>query len=190
MRRASDQWPEEKVERLKQLWADGWSASQIAAELGGFQRCADGGRSAVLGKSFRLGLAQRATSFRSPRPRRVPTPHGLGKRIQARKNGHHVQPPTPLPAVDVVDSEIPLSQRKTLIGLENHHCRWPVGDPGEDGFFFCGDPSANAAAGRPYCAAHAKRARGNGAIELSDAERLRRAMQGKKNHVSAKERAA
>ena len=49
-------WTEERVELLKKLWADGLSASQIAAELGGITR------NAVIGKVHRLGLSGRAKS--------------------------------------------------------------------------------------------------------------------------------
>lgn len=49
-------WTEERVELLTKLWKDGWSASKIAAKLGGFEHTGDGGRSAVLGKVSRLKL--------------------------------------------------------------------------------------------------------------------------------------
>ena len=59
-------WNDERVELLKKLWADGLSASQIAAELGGVTR------NAVIGKVHRLGLSGRAKSPSSgiPRPRK------------------------------------------------------------------------------------------------------------------------
>ena len=52
----------------KKFWADGLaaSASEVAKKLGGFEHCDDGGRSAVLGKIHRLGLAPRAKT--PPRP--------------------------------------------------------------------------------------------------------------------------
>lgn len=57
------------------------------------------------------------------------------------------------------DAEIPVEQRKQLVELENHHCRFPVGDPCErDTFFFCGHPSADLIGGSPYCRGHALRA--------------------------------
>jgi GcrA cell cycle regulator len=40
---------------------------------------------------------------------------------------------------------------KTLLDLEHHDCRWPIGEPRSDDFHFCGEPQA---AGRPYCAHH------------------------------------
>jgi GcrA cell cycle regulator len=58
------------------------------------------------------------------------------------------------------DADIPLAQRRTLLTLENQHCRWPVGEVGEPDFFFCGHPSADVLDGRPYCAWHAMRASG------------------------------
>ena len=67
-------WTDERVESLKKLWADGLSASQIAAELGGVTR------NAVIGKVHRLGLAGRAKapSSAAPRPRKARVhPHML-----------------------------------------------------------------------------------------------------------------
>ena len=63
-------WTDERVELLKKLWADGLSASQIAAELGGITR------NAVIGKVHRLGLSGRAksSSSASPRPRKPRSP--------------------------------------------------------------------------------------------------------------------
>ena len=42
-------WTEERIERLKKMWHDGATASQIADELGGVSR------NAVIGKAHRLG---------------------------------------------------------------------------------------------------------------------------------------
>jgi GcrA cell cycle regulator len=46
-------WTEERIERLKSMWAGGATASQIADELGGVSR------NAVIGKAHRLGLEAR-----------------------------------------------------------------------------------------------------------------------------------
>ena len=60
-------WTDERVELLKKLWADGLSASRIAAELGGITR------NAVIGKVHRLGLSGRAKTPSSSvsRPRKA-----------------------------------------------------------------------------------------------------------------------
>ena len=47
-------WTDERVEKLKKLWSEGLSASQIAAQLGGVSR------NAVIGKVHRLSLPGRA----------------------------------------------------------------------------------------------------------------------------------
>ena len=46
-------WTEERIERLKSMWTEGATASQIAEELGGVSR------NAVIGKAHRLGLESR-----------------------------------------------------------------------------------------------------------------------------------
>ena len=46
-------WTDERIERLKELWSQGMTASQIADELGGVSR------NAVIGKAHRLGLQSR-----------------------------------------------------------------------------------------------------------------------------------
>ena len=54
-------WTDERVEKLKELWAEGMSASQIAKSLGGVTR------NAVIGKVHRLGLSNRGTGAAPPR---------------------------------------------------------------------------------------------------------------------------
>src|SRR6478672_10263594 len=46
-------WTDERIDRLKELWSQGITASQIADELGGVSR------NAVIGKAHRLGLQSR-----------------------------------------------------------------------------------------------------------------------------------
>ncbi len=46
-------WTDERIERLKELWTKGMTASQIAEELGGVSR------NAVIGKAHRLDLQSR-----------------------------------------------------------------------------------------------------------------------------------
>jgi GcrA cell cycle regulator len=142
-------WTEPRVALLKALWADGLSAGQIAAELGGITR------SAVLGKVHRLGLEGRARVARPPRPkaqrprvqRMVSVIRDRGRRLM------EIVAPLPLPASD--DAQIPIAQRVSLLQLDGTTCRWPVGDPGTAEFFFCGAAPAEACV---YCAAHARRA--------------------------------
>src|SRR5882757_2444911 len=146
-------WTDERVETLKKLWADGLSASQIAAELGGITR------NAVIGKVHRLGLSGRSKSPSSaaPRPRkarphsqhmlRVSRPAVRGNTALAHSSYElDVEP-------ERVEVVIPLGQRRTLLELTEETCRWPIGDPGDADFFFCGGQSA---AGLPYCSHHCR----------------------------------
>ncbi len=73
-------WTEERIERLKKMWHDGATASQIADELGGVSR------NAVIGKAHRLGLEQRPSPVKPGEEKEhkaAPTPAAAPK--QARK---------------------------------------------------------------------------------------------------------
>jgi GcrA cell cycle regulator len=61
-------WTEERIERLKKMWHDGATASQIADELGGVSR------NAVIGKAHRLGLEQRPSPVKSGEEKEVKKP--------------------------------------------------------------------------------------------------------------------
>jgi GcrA cell cycle regulator len=146
-------WTDERIETLKKLWADGLSASQIAAELGGVTR------NAVIGKVHRLGLSGRAKSPTSAAPRpRKPRSHGHVLRVpRSAVRGNNA-----LAAAyevefesepELVDNIIPLGQRRSLLELTEETCRWPIGDPGQADFFFCGGHTVS---GLPYCAYHSR----------------------------------
>lgn len=137
-------WTEDRTAMLRTLWADGLSASQIAGELGGVTR------SGVLGKVHRLDLAGRIASSGTRRSRKSRAPGTTRKRApKLIAEGPQV---LPLPAED--PSVIPLAQRKTILELENHHCHFPYGDPGNADFFYCGAAGADTRGGRPYCPGH------------------------------------
>ncbi len=147
-------WTTERVERLKWCWADGWAASAIAADLGGVTR------NAVLGKVDRLDLPAREKDTRN-RPRskkRNLVPKLQGKRLRIVPNGvgHVIHEVTYIdePLLSSVDDQdIPPEQRRTLLELTNETCRWPCGDPGTQGFFFCGGQTAPSL---PYCKFHCR----------------------------------
>jgi GcrA cell cycle regulator len=56
----------------------------------------------------------------------------------------------PSPVEELV---IPLAERATIMTLKEHMCRWPIGDPVESDFHFCG---RKASQGVPYCEHHAR----------------------------------
>ena len=53
-------WTDERVEKLRELWDKGLSASQIAKELGEGVT-----RNAVIGKAHRMGLASRPSPVKT-----------------------------------------------------------------------------------------------------------------------------
>jgi GcrA cell cycle regulator len=145
-------WTDERVELLKKLWADGLSASQIAAELGGITR------NAVIGKVHRLGLSGRAksTSNGTPRPRKARAPslirigRGAIRGNTALAHAYEIEAEA---EPEPIDNVIPIGQRRTILELNEHTCHWPVGDPGSTEFFFCG---GNTVSSLPYCAYHSR----------------------------------
>ncbi len=50
---------------------------------------------------------------------------------------------------------IPEDQRIGLLGLSEQTCKWPIGDPLNKDFYFCGQHSLD---GKPYCDFHSRRA--------------------------------
>ena len=147
-------WTDDRVELLKKLWADGLSASQIAGELGGITR------NAVIGKVHRLGLSGRAKAPSSSVPRqrkpraptmfRAPRPMMRGNTALAHQPTYDYEPEAELQPIENI---IPIGQRCSLLELDQEKCHWPIGDPGQPDFFFCGGKTN---AGTPYCGYHGR----------------------------------
>ena len=142
-------WTDERIDRLKSLWMQGMTASQIAEELGGVSR------NAVIGKIHRLGLspgrrpAALARQMRTS-PARV---QGPPTRITRIFQAIATQAPSPLAAKTVEAPPVESSQRCSLLELAGGRCRWPISDPGKDDFGFCGNESIG---GFSYCVGHAR----------------------------------
>lgn len=145
-------WTDERVELLKKLWAEGLSASQIAAELGGVTR------NAVIGKVHRLSLSGRAKPSggavrtnrpKAPRPPRPSRPESIGntalKVISVQQPRRAV-----VPIEDVV---VPIPLRATILTLSDRTCKWPIGDPADEAFCFCGHLPRGSS---PYCEYHSR----------------------------------
>ncbi|CAN7191819.1 GcrA family cell cycle regulator [Rhizobium sp. LjRoot30] len=156
-------WTDERVEKLKKLWSEGLSASQIAAQLGGVSR------NAVIGKVHRLNLPGRAKAGSAPAsartPKRTPTaPRApsftprVATRTVARPAGAtmvheemEVEGVEETRYVSKSNVVVPISRRLGLTELTERTCKWPVGDPLKDDFHFCGGESPDSS---PYCTYH------------------------------------
>lgn len=151
-------WTDERVEELKKLWAEGLSASQIATRMGGVTR------NAVIGKVHRLGLSGRGRPTRTARPKTVKQKPSMprGPRTALPTMGatalkadvDQAAAPEPEaksePAIREVD--ISSGERCTVLTLTEKTCKWPIGDPGDSAFHFCGGRSEPS---MPYCKKHA-----------------------------------
>ena len=172
-------WTDERVALLKKLWMEGLSASQIAAELSGGVT-----RNAVIGKVHRLKLSARAKPAsvapraKAPRPSAPRRPSSSGPRgtasvaasaVSQRRTG---AAPTLGATALKIDAEmdmdlavettakvaelfIPVEERISLLQLTEKTCKWPIGDPMNSEFHFCGRDSEE---GKPYCEFHSRRA--------------------------------
>lgn len=141
-------WNDERVELLKKLWADGLSASQIAAQLGGVTR------NAVIGKVHRLGLSGRAKTPSSTVPR-VRKQRAASMRPRMRYNGNAALAPQYEVEADLdpLANIVPMGPRVSITQLTDATCRWPIGDPGAEDFCYCGSQTKQEL---PYCHYHAR----------------------------------
>lgn len=133
-------WSDDRVEQLKAMWADGQTCSQIARQI------PDATRSAVIGKVHRLGLAgreqpqrERVHAMHTPKAKTAPPPVPMQR------------PPMPLEPPLLLES----GTFVTLETVSDRTCRWPIGDPQDRSFHFCGNAPK---AGKPYCEGHCKNA--------------------------------
>ena len=144
-------WTDERVEELKKLWSEGLSASQIAKQLGGVTR------NAVIGKVHRLGLSGRATPSRPARrpakPSRPRTTTAIAEPVRAVRPAPSL--PTAVPSAPVEPAVLPSGEFATVLTLKDSMCKWPIGDPAQASFRFCGRKTT---ASHAYCDAHANMA--------------------------------
>ena len=168
-------WTDERVEVLKKLWIEGKSASFIAKKLGGVTR------NAVIGKVHRLGLSNRTsgTLGKSKNKEKLPlkdkqeikkTKDEVNKKIDLAKTLTKPiprpkliitagQPLPPQPSANEISPEAlanvkeveKTAKKLTVMELTERTCKWPVGDPATEDFWFCGLPTQP---GKPYCEAH------------------------------------
>ena len=147
----------DRVERLKQMWAEGYSGTIIAQRLGGGLT-----RNAVIGKAFRLKLAPRTTSnwqtprwqsgVKRPRKPRLKPKMNQSSGASALKQAFLAEPYVP-----PVRPVIPREEWVMFEQLQDHHCRFPVNDAKDKNpdleQAYCGRAKVT---GLPYCADHAR----------------------------------
>ena len=131
-------WTAEKEKKLKQLWTEGHSASQIAEILGNTTR------NAVIGKAHRLKLQGRLIKKKSATKTTVEKNDisevknqklGRKARFKALLLDKNFEPENPTKLEDLIDG----------------NCRWPLGEKMKPASLFCGRKSIEKF---PYCKLH------------------------------------
>ena len=136
-------WTDENIEALKKLWAEGYSASQISARIGGT-------RNSVIGKVHRMGLASRVTHNRVSRTSATKL-HAEAHRRRANRAARIERSRPPTDTQDMPPIVFEDGPGVALLDLEPHHCRWPLGELMRRSTEFCGHDHQP---GSPYCAFH------------------------------------
>ena len=131
-------WTSEKVEKLKELWSKGRTASQIAEALG------DTTRNAVIGKAHRLNLEARAPSKQSNSAKSRENKQVIRRSPAAMSRKAKFQS-------ILLDKNFEAENPKSLEELTEETCKWPIGHPNEEKFYFCGRKPEGEF---PYCKLH------------------------------------
>ena len=136
-------WNQQKVEDLKKLWNEGVATSRIGEQLG-FTK------NAVIGKAFRLGLERRQNS-------RKKTSHSQSVSSVTMYRETSVPGHSQItPKKEVTRRREKFSFKKSIVGTGSFKsCQWPIGDPLEEGFHYCGGQNIPT---KPYCIEHYKKA--------------------------------
>ena len=121
-------WTEEKVEKLKELWGKGNTASQIAEIIGGISR------NAVIGKAHRLNLSAKIKTRAATSSKNFDTTieENNIKSKRGRKSKFQSL---------IIEKDFEPENPKQLEELDENTCKWPIGHPDEKKFYFCGRSS-------------------------------------------------
>ena len=121
-------WNEEKVAKLKELWGKGKTASQIAEIIG------DISRNAVIGKAHRLNLSSKikARNASSSQNFDINSEESSSKQKRVRKSKFKSL---------LIEKDFEPENPKKLEELDEGSCKWPIGHPEEESFYFCGRSS-------------------------------------------------
>ena len=138
-------WTEQAYAFVRERWTAGASAGQISRGLLGLGLHKT--RNAVIGVIHRRGWRK------TDAPKRVGVVYKVKRAMRATAKARGLVPPL-MPAPPVQDEELaPVDPRLTVQRLQAGQCAWPIGDPKEPDFAFCGRATEPE---RPYCAHHCR----------------------------------
>ena len=116
-------WTEEKVEKLKELWGKGNTASQIAEIIGGISR------NAVIGKAHRLNLSAKIKKRGMSLRQNIPRNNDKNVQVRGRKRRFHSL---------LLDKNFEPAKNLSLEDLTDQTCKYMEGHPNEKSSSFCG----------------------------------------------------
>ena len=121
-------WTDEKINKLKELWGKGNTASQIAEIIGGLSR------NAVIGKAHRLNLSAKIkTRTATSNQDFDSSEHNKGNKFKRGRKSKFKSL--------IIEKDFEPENPKQLEDLDENSCKWPVGHPNEKSFYFCGRSS-------------------------------------------------
>ena len=121
-------WTEEKVAKLRELWGKGNTASQIAEIIGGISR------NAVIGKAHRLNLSAKIKTRPTTKNENF-KPNNESNKLKYRLSRRNKFKSL------LIDKDFEPENPKQLEELDENSCKWPIGHPNEESFYFCGRTS-------------------------------------------------
>ena len=121
-------WTDEKVEKLKELWGKGSTASQIAEIIGGITR------NAVIGKAHRLNLSAKIKT------RAATSNQNFESTLEEKSYKNKRNTRSKFKSL-IIEKDFEPENPKQLEELDENSCKWPIGHPDEKSFYFCGRSS-------------------------------------------------
>ena len=121
-------WTDDKIDKLKKLWGQGNTASQIAEIIGGVSR------NAVIGKAHRLNLSAKIKT-RTAASNKDFDSTMEGKEIKSNRGRKSKFKSL------IIEKDFEPENPKQLEELDENSCKWPIGHPDEKSFYFCGRSS-------------------------------------------------
>ena len=122
-------WNEEKIQKLKDLWGKGSTASQIAEIIGGISR------NAVIGKAHRLQLSSKIKTRTSPIRQKQDKDFEDENSVKVKRGRKSKFKSL------IIEKDFEPENPKKLEDLDDNSCKWPIGHPEEESFYFCGRSS-------------------------------------------------
>ena len=118
-------WNEEKVNKLKELWGKGNTASQIAEIIGGISR------NAVIGKAHRLNLSAKIKTRTTISQNSGAILNSNNNNIKRGSRKHRFRSL-------LLDQNFEPARNLKLEDLNEHTCKYMEGNPDEKDASFCG----------------------------------------------------